>query len=418
MRSIVFLLALTAAGDAIAGQTPELELELITDGLSAPLAARHAGDGSGRIFVLEQDGLVRVISARGILQPEPFLDLTGMTSQSGERGLLGIDFHPEYETNGYVYVNYTADPADPANAIEVGDTVIARYSVSPADPNQADPGSAQLVLTVPQDFTNHNGGDIHFGPDGYLYIGMGDGGSGGDPRDRAQAPQSLLGKMLRIDVDNVQTAAGSCGDDAGGPVAYAIPATNPFAGDDGICDEIWAFGVRNPYRFSFDRITGDMFIADVGQGDQEEISFQPAASGGGENYGWDCFEGNLPFGASAAVCDGANPPAVVPPILTYDHPEREGRSVTGGYRYRGPLAASEGLYFYADFVTREYFIGVENGGLWTSQTVSVIRDTEGNNLNPTPSGFGEDEAGNLYFVDRGGRLYRYGELVFADGQEE
>lgn len=419
------------AGPAQAGvapAAPQLVLELVADNLNQPLAARHAGDGSGRLFVIERPGLIRIIAANGQLLETPFLDIAtpGLTNTAGEGGLLGLDFHPDFETNGLFFLNYTSAapglegcPGSNGGSNRcVDNTVIARFSVSDTDPNIADPDSGVEIMTIRQDFSNHNGGDIHFGPDGFLYIGMGDGGSGGDPNDRAQDPQSLLGKMLRIDVDNEGVnSATACGDDLGGPSLYAIPGNNPFAGDDGICDEIWALGLRNPYRFSFDRNTGDLFIADVGQNAFEEVSFQPASSTGGENYGWDCREGQSDFASPSMLCT-TNPPTVTEPILVYEH-IGGGRSITGGYRYRGGLASAQGLYFYADFSRRDYFVGFDTGAGWSALQISrPYLDTDGNSVDPRPSAFGEDEAGNLYVVDINGSVYRFGELVFAGDFEE
>lgn len=404
---------------AAGGGALDSRLERIAGGLDRPLAARHAGDGSGRLFVVQQSGLIRIIDRFGRLAPTPFLDLspeTGLglttcgttTANCGERGLLGLDFHPQYETNGLFYVNYTN---------LAGDTVVGRYQVDPGDPNLADPASGLILIAIDQDFGNHNGGDIHFGPDGYLYVGMGDGGSGGDPNDRAQDPTTLLGKMLRIDVDN----PGANGANACGPAAnYGIPADNPFLGDDGVCDEIWASGLRNPFRFSFDAATGDLFIGDVGQHQWEEVSFQPAASPGGENYGWDCREGahdySGPPDAPALSC--AAPPVVTDPILEYFH--QNGRcSVAGGYRYRGPYQNAVGLYFYGDFCAGDIFTGAEALGVWTPTLLPrPYRDQDGNTVNPNVSAFGEDEDLNLYVVDLGGNVYRYGQLISANGFED
>ncbi|NJL29903.1 MAG: PQQ-dependent sugar dehydrogenase, partial [Thermoanaerobaculia bacterium] len=265
----------------------------MTFSLTRPVAIRNAGDGSGRIFIVEQPGTIRIYDiTTGTLLATPFLDITALVDDSGnEQGLLGLAFHPNYVSNGFFYVNYTWDhPSLPLDR-----TRIVRYTRSAGNPNVADTASALVLLEIEQDFSNHNGGDIHFGPDGYLYIGMGDGGSGGDPNNRAQSINQLLGKMLRIDVDG--TPPPMPNDLCGLVTNYGIPPGNPFAGGSGDCDEIWALGMRNPWRWSFDRANGDLFIGDVGQGPsnpREEIDFQPAASTGGENYGWSCREGNLP----------------------------------------------------------------------------------------------------------------------------
>ena len=258
----MFLAAILFQGPAtsLAAQ-PALTLKPIITGVNRPVAVTHAGDGSGRLFVTLQAGQIIIYDGEEVL-PTPFLDILSLVGCCGERGLLSAAFHPNYASSGFFFVNYTNNS---------GDTVIARYSVS-SDPNLADPDSAVILMTISQPFSNHNGGQLNFGADGYLYIGMGDGGSAGDPGDRAQDPAELLGKMLRIDVD--------------GALPYGIPPTNPFIGDPSTRDEIWALGLRNPWRFSFDRLTGDLFIADVGQGSREEVSFQHRSSPGSENYGW------------------------------------------------------------------------------------------------------------------------------------
>ena len=250
---------------------PSINLQQIATGFNRPVDIVHAGDN--RLFIVEQNnGRIRIMDQDGNINPTNFLDIgSRVGSTANEQGLLGLAFHPNYASNGYFYVNYTATN---------GNTNISRFTVS-ANPDVANANSEVILLTVSQPYNNHNGGGIKFGPDGYLYIGMGDGGSGGDPGNRAQNTTNLLGKMLRIDVDG------------GSP--YSIPVDNPFVNNGSVSNEIWAIGVRNPWRFSFDRQTGDLWIADVGQGDWEEINMQPAASNGGENYGWRCYEGNIAF---------------------------------------------------------------------------------------------------------------------------
>ncbi|MDJ0653021.1 MAG: PQQ-dependent sugar dehydrogenase [Xanthomonadales bacterium] len=418
MKLIYSAALICLTGITHAGVIPPFDLERIATGFSQPLALRHAGDGSGRVFVVEQDGRVYVVDATHRVLETPFLDLSGetglnLTNSSGEQGLLGLAFHPQFASNGFFYVNYSDRTG--------GDTVIARYTVDSGNPNMADPTSGVILIEIDQDAGNHNGGDLHFGPDGYLYIGMGDGGGAGDPRDRAQQPDSLLGKMLRLDVDNQGTnATFACGPAAN----YGIPDDNPFDGDDGICAETWAFGLRNPYRFSFDANTGDMFIGDVGQDRVEEIDFQPAASAGGENYGWDCREGSTEYGISgdrdapSPLCDTVGP--LVDPILEVTHTE-DGCSITGGYRYRGGLAAASGLYFFGDFCTGQVYAGEELGvDNWSNNPVpGPYRDENGNSVSfgGSLTGFGEDEQKNLYIINRGGTVYRFGELVSADGFE-
>jgi glucose/arabinose dehydrogenase len=270
--------------------TPEIQIEAVITGLDNPVAITHAGDGSGRLFITQLSGQILIFDDNQIL-PEPFLDIGSLVSTGGERGLFSVSFHPEYTNNGFLFVNYTDIN---------GDTVVARYSVS-AEPNVTDSDSAFILLTVPQPFKNHNGGQLQFGPDGFLYIGMGDGGSGGDPSNNAQTLSNLLGKILRIDVDG------------GSP--YSIPADNPFTGEPGASAEIWALGLRNPWRFSFDRVTGDFFVADVGQSNLEEVNYQPVDSQGGENYGWRLMEGSECFNPSVNCNNGM----LTLPILEYDH---------------------------------------------------------------------------------------------------
>ena len=345
-----------------------LGFEPVAAGLRLPLGVAHAGDGSGRLFIVEQAGRI-LIHDGGQVLPTPFLDVSALVSCCGEQGLLGLAFHPDYATNGLLYVDYTNT---------AGNTVIARYRVS-GDSNRADPMSAQILLTVPQPFANHNGGQLAFGPDGFLYIGMGDGGSGGDPGNRAQNLGELLGKMLRIDVD--------------GASPYAIPATNPFRNTPGARPEIWAYGLRNPWRFSFDRQTGDLFIADVGQGAREEVNLQPAASAGGENYGWRRMEGTSCFNPPSGCNDGT----LTLPVLEYEHtdPSRANCSITGGYRYRGArFPQLVGRYFYGDYCSGRIWNGIQSGQTWSGSELVVT------GLSITS--FGEDEAGELYVVYYGG----------------
>ena len=359
------------------GPTQTILLEQVASGLTQPVAVAHAGDGSGRLFIVQQTGQIRILSG-GTLLPTPFLDLSALVSCCGERGFLGFTFHPDYATNGFFYVDYTN---------LAGNTVVARYKVSAANPNIADPNSAQTVLTQNQPFANHNGGQLAFGPDGYLYIALGDGGSGGDPQDNGQNLGTWLGKILRVDVNG----DGFPGDPNRN---YAVPPDNPFVGTAGL-DEIWAYGLRNPWRITFDRLTGDLWIADVGQSAWEEINFQPAASGGGENYGWNVLEGmhcfeDEPPGTCNAFLNGSS----TLPVLEYNH--SFGCSVTGGYRYRGQLYPDiEGTYFYADFCSgRIWGALLRDNGRWESQELLI----PGFFITT----FGEDEAGELYVVQYGG----------------
>jgi glucose/arabinose dehydrogenase len=303
--------------------------------------------------------------------PTPFLDISAKVgSRYTEQGLLGLAFHPHFAQNGQFYVNFTD---------ENGNTVIARFHVSATDPNLADPASEVDILHVNQPYNNHNGGGLAFGPDGYLYIGLGDGGSEGDPLGIGQNLQTLLGKMLRIDVDH------------GNP--YAIPTGNPFAGGGGL-PEIWAYGLRNPWRFSFDRLTGDLFIADVGQDTWEEIDFVPSGTPGGMNFGWSYYEGMHPY--------KGQPPANATftwPITEYSH--ADGCAVTGGYVYRGlALPEWQGVYFYGDYCSGNIWGLIQLAG--SSQQLKILFTT-----NAKITTFGVDESGEIYLADYGvGELLR------------
>ncbi len=336
----------------------------IARGLANATSITHAGDGSGHLFITEQAGRIMIIES-GTLQNTPFLDIRDRVRAGGERGLLSAAFHPHYSSNGYMFVNYTD-----LN----GHTVVSRFRVSPAS-NIADAASETVFFRSVQPRRNHNGGQIHFGPDGYLYIAMGDGGGAGDPFGAGQDLTSVLGKILRIDVDK------------GAP--GTVPESNPFVKTAGAKPEIWAYGLRNPWKFSFDRLTGDMFIADVGQNRMEEISFQPASSTGGENYGWCLMEGSLCFQPTTNCNDGS----VVLPIVEYRNDGGNcGGSVTGGYRYRGTrFPQLTGIYFFADYCTGDLFGAVEQDDTWIRQGP---RETAFNIRT-----FGEDEAGEVYFAD-------------------
>ncbi len=346
-------------------------LQQVGVGFSEPLFLTHAGDGSGRIFVVEKGGTIALLKDGQRVAPA-FLDIRDRVGTRGfERGLLGLAFHPDYERNGFLYVNYTDGR---------GRTVVERYTVSANDPNRADPSTAKLIIRIDQPFANHNGGMIAFGPDGYLYIGMGDGGGAGDPIKAGQDRNTLLGKILRIDVNN------------GDP--YAIPADNPFANGGG-APEIWSYGWRNPWRFSFDRATGDFYAGDVGQNAWEEISYEKAGSPGGLNYGWNTMEGTHCFFPRT----NCNRDGLVLPIAEYDH--GEGISVTGGYVYRGEAFPNMvGYYFFADFGSSNVWaLKQDNAGVW--QMTKIM------NARFAVSSFGEDEAGELYLTDFGrGQIYR------------
>ena len=352
----------------------ELDFTLYKSGFDSPIDMAHANDD--RLFIVERSGRIKIIDANGNTLSTPFLDIDGRVHNAGnqsEQGLLGLAFHPDYQSNGYFYVHYIANNDD---------SVIARFSVNGNNPNTANPNSELMLMIIDQPYTNHNGGSIKFGPDGYLYIGMGDGGSANDPGNRAQNTQSLHGKMLRIDVDN------------GNP--YSIPSTNPFVNNSNTLDEIWAIGLRNPWKFSFDRQTGDMWIGDVGQGDWEEINYQPYFSTGGENYGWRCYEGNHPFNTNG--CNGTYTPAVA----EYNHQGFTHCSITGGYVYRGPVSgfANYGVYLYADYCSRRV------QGTWYDGNFN-INTADFGYLASNPTSFGEDAEGNMYVATLGtGQIFK------------
>jgi glucose/arabinose dehydrogenase len=344
----------------------------VADGLEAPLLATHAGDGSGRLFVVEQVGRIRVVRD-GELLAEPFLDVSDRVVAGGEQGLLGLAFHPDFATNGRFFVDYT--DLD-------GDTVVAEYAVLDGDADRVDPASERVLLRIGQPFANHNGGHLAFGPDGFLYVGTGDGGSAGDPMGNGQRLDTLLGKILRLDLD------GRSGDRP-----YGIPPGNPFVEHEGARPEIWAFGLRNPWRFSFDRETGDLWIGDVGQGAFEEIDAVPGDEAG-VNYGWNVMEGRACFAPET----GCDEDGLRLPVAVYGH--GEGCSVTGGFVYRGSRwPGLAGAYLFSDFCS---------GTIWA---VDAARPNAG----PTAvletgraiSSFGEDEDGELYVTDlAGGALLR------------
>ncbi len=347
----------------------QLGLEPVVRGLDRPVFVTHAGDGSGRIFVVEQRGVIRVVQD-GQLLATPLLDIAdARVSCCGERGLLSVAFPPDFANKRHFYLNFTD---------KQGATVVARYRLLPDDDNAADPASEQVILRIEQPFPNHNGGQLQFGRDGYLYIGTGDGGSAGDPQNIAQNTNDLLGKLLRIDVEG-----------ASGDQPYLIPPTNPYTTTAGYRPEIWALGLRNPWRFSFDRATGDLYIGDVGQGNIEEISYQPASSGGGENYGWRCKEGTRDFNMG----DNCAEVQLVPPIHEYDH-SAGNCSVTGGYVYRGSeFARMQGIYFYGDYCSGLLWGLHQAGGEWVNE---LLLETQ---YFGSLSSFGEDEAGNLYVTN-------------------
>jgi glucose/arabinose dehydrogenase len=365
----------------LAAQTPTLTLTQVGSGFTRVTTLANAGDD--RLFVCEKAGIIKFFRPYQGNTSTTFMDINSrvfnISGDSDERGLLGLAFDPNYATNGRFYVNYINNS---------GNTVVARYTVTPGNPNAGDVNSEQILLTITQPYSNHNGGCTLFGPDGYLYIGMGDGGSGGDPQNFAQNPQSLLGKMLRIDVST---------NDA----SYTIPSDNPFTSandpNNSVRDEIWAQGLRNPWRWSFDRVNGDMWIADVGQNVYEEVNYQPASSNGGENYGWRCYEADATYNTSG--CQGAS--NYVFPIFSYDHSNPNGCSITGGYVYRGSV--------YGDLYSRYFVTDYCSGRIW-----SLLNDGNGN-FPVTDHGqfntfsyttFGEDAYGEVYVARQNGIIFR------------
>ena len=345
---------------------------LFADGFSNPVEMQNVGDD--RLFIVEKRGVIEILQLDGTTNPTPFLDIQNIVLTPGgnydERGLLGLAFHPDYINNGYFYVNYIDNS---------GNTQISRFSVSTSDPSIADPDSEFQILEVEQPYINHNGGCLRFGPEGYLYIGLGDGGSAGDPENRSQNLQTLLGKMLRIDIDNTE-----------GSTNYAIPSNNPFVGDPNALDEIWSYGLRNPWRFSFDSETDELWIGDVGQGSIEEID-RAAAGVSGQNYGWRCYEGNQEYNTSGCPMEFD----LTFPVAEYSH-SGGNCSITGGYVYRGEIYENFlGIYFYADFCSGE---------------IGTI-DQSNNQINHGPYNgswvsFGEDKNKELYIIDNFGSIYK------------
>lgn len=349
----------------------ELEFPVFAEGLNSPVSMAHAGDD--RLFIVQRPGQISIVDAGGDVLPESFLNLQNRILSGSERGLLGLAFHPDYTENGYFFVNYTRTGD--------GATIVSRFSVSSENPDKGDPDSELILLTIAQPFSNHNGGGLNFGADGYLYIGMGDGGSGGDPQNYSQNPLTMLGKMLRIDVDN------------GSP--YSIPEDNPFVGTDSHLDEIYALGLRNPWRFSFDTENGDLWIADVGQNAWEEINHQKGGTAGGQNYGWRCYEGFQEFNTNG--CDDIS--AYTMPVAVYGR--GDGCSVSGGVVYRGSsIPDLAGAYLYTDYCT---------DNIWT-----ITIDEEGNYSNEIITGSGINNStgifagadNELYIISIGGRVHK------------
>ena len=388
MVSGLTAVALKPQSQSAQGLAPTLSVELVVSGFDQPTDVTNAGDD--RLFVAERDGYIRIID-NGAIVSTPFLDIDGRVDSAShsERGLLGLVFHPNYPDAPYFYVNYTNND---------GDTTISRFTANDVQ-NSADPSSEQILLTIDQPQRNHNAGDLNFGPDGYLYIASGDGGGSGDPFGdigNGQERQTMLGKILRIDVDN------------GEP--YAIPPDNPFVDDPNTLDEIWALGLRNPWRFSFDSQNGDLFIADVGQNLWEEVNYVSGESTGGENYGWRCYEATHAF--NLADCGPMN--EYVFPIAEYPHdnqsdPNDEGFSITGGFVYRGELHTDlQGIYLYADFVSSNVWMAIPDGvGGWTIVPNGPISGLA------SISTFGEGCNGELYVASYGGSIFRVATAVTA-----
>ena len=357
---------------------PSISIEAFGSSFDKPVSIKHAGDS--RLFVIEQEGFIRILNADGTVNSQAFLDIEIKVGGSGvigdERGFLGLAFHPNYVANGFFYVNYTNNS---------GTTIVSRFSVSSTNANVAEVTSELILLTISQPNVNHNGGDMAFGADGFLYISSGDGGGSGDQTNKGQDLGSLLGKLLRIDVDNTSNGTN-----------YAIPTSNPFVGNTNALDEIWAYGVRNPWKFSFDRQTNDIWIADVGQGSFEEIN-RMASAASGVNYGWRCYEGNQTFNTGG--CPTVS--TLTFPVATYAHSGTSRCSITGGYRYRGSQYPNfNGLYFFADYCSNEIGVLEENGTNWD---LSFTAPFAGKNWVT----FGEDINGEIYIADIGaGILYK------------
>ncbi len=358
-----------AAQDATQFPNPENYVwQQVTVGLQTPINMETAFDGTGRLFINEKPGRIRILQSGELLE-QPFLDITDRVGAGGsEQGMLGLAFHPQYEENGRFFVHYSD---------RNGDTVLSRFQVSASDPNQADPASEVILLQQSQPYANHNGGQLAFGPDGYLYFGLGDGGSAGDPQNNAQSLETLLGKILRLDVDSSDT--------------YAIPTDNPFQGGKAK-PEIWAYGLRNPWRFSFDQRTQDLYIADVGQNQWEEIDYLPAGSPGGTNFGWRFKEGTHAYEGGAPADS-----LLVDPVYEYDH--SFGCSITGGYVYRGQnLPEWQGIYIFGDYCSGRIWGLMRQNDQWVAQQMFQT----GGGL----TAFGQDEAGEVYIVEANGVISR------------
>jgi len=375
-----FVLVLAACGSSARTTTApppptpppnSVTLTPVVSGFSSPVDLQSTDDGTGRLFVVEQAGTIRILQSGAIL-PTPFLDIRSRVTFSGEMGLLGVAFHPGFAQSGHLYVNYVRTVM--VGALAQRQTVIAEYQVSAADANQADPATERILLVIDQPYDNHKGGQLAFGPDKFLYIGLGDGGNGGDPLGNGQSLQTLLGKVLRIDVDHTT-----------GALPYAIPADNPFVAGGGL-PEIWAYGLRNPFRFSFDSMTGKLFVGDVGQSAYEEVDILQK----GGDYGWNVMEGLHCY----TPATGCNTTGLMPPIAEYSH--SEGIAVIGGYVYHGTgIPALAGSYVFGDFGAGKIWrLTMDNSGAW--QRVLLLSG------GPNMSSLGRDAAGELYLVDYSG----------------
>lgn len=411
LPGLLALLSLLAAPSHAAYE--DVVLTEIASGLSGPTALVSPEDGSGRLFVIQNtsgQGRLRIINADGNLLPTPYWSHAITGGPDSEQGMLGLAFAPDFAVSGVLYVTYTAPGSDPRLGAQP-DQVLAQLVANDPDANVFS-GTVNDVLRLPDPYWNHNGGNIAFGPDGYLYWGMGDGGSGGDPNNFSQElwkklvsgnTYYLLGKMLRLDVhtDLRAVAANQCGAGSASTARYSIPADNPYAGAADKCGEIWLYGLRNPWRWSFDRLTGDLIIGDVGQNAWEEVNFRAFASTGNNNYGWRRCEGNHYFNPSGSGTDCPATTGTVAPVIEYSH--AYGYSITGGYVYRGPIASLQGKYLFSDAVSGKIWIATVDSGPIPWPAVEMLAGT------PSLStySFGEDEIGNVYVLSAsGGKVYR------------
>lgn len=368
-KALLFLIALLVP--SFSGAFPSIKLQKIADHFDKPLYLTHAGDGSGRIFVVEQDGVIRVLKKGEKGPGRIFFDIRDRVKSGGEMGLLGLAFHPNFKQSGRLFINYTTEK-------EKLWTHISEFKANPKE-DQADAKSEKILLKFEQPYDNHNGGMIAFGPDGFLYVGTGDGGAGHDPNNNGQSLETLLGKILRIDIDKYTKQN-----------PYFIPIDNPFRHQHPKRPEIFAYGLRNPWRFSFDRGTGKLYVGDVGQSDREEIDLIER----GKNYGWRVMEGRICTPKIKGPCD---PKKYTAPLL--DYPRSDGISVTGGYVYRGKqFSPLQGIYFYGDYGSGKVW-GLQSGN---EKAESKILMETGLMI----ASFGEDEAGELYLIDHRGTVYQ------------